>query len=183
MGSPALLGEGPELSLIRGASALPLRREVGVDEALALAEELTERTGIRVGIHNHGGLHWLGSRTALRWILSKTSDRIGLCLDTAWALDSGEDPIEMISEFGDRLHLLHIKDFAFGRDRLPEDVTVGTGNIDLKELDAAILNAGFDGEAILEYEGEVDDPVPSITECVEALRGQMTAFSIPPLST
>ena len=62
---------------------------------------------VRLGIHHHGGGHWLGNSPALRWVSSQSSARFGLCLDTAWALDSGEDPVAMIMEFGPRVHLLH----------------------------------------------------------------------------
>ena len=151
----------------------------GVDEALRIADELSEQYGLFLGIHNHGGRHWLGSSAALRWVFGKTSSRVGLSLDTAWAIDSHENPIEMVKEFGDRLHIVHIKDFVFGRDRTPEDVIVGTGNLDLQELDRALSDAGFAGEAILEYEGDVDNPVPALTDCVRMVKQQMNLITIP----
>ncbi|MFW5689605.1 MAG: sugar phosphate isomerase/epimerase family protein [Spirochaetota bacterium] len=150
-----------------------------VDAAVAVADELTEEYGMVAGIHNHGGRHWLGSRTAIRWVFAKASPRVGLSLDTAWALDSREDPIEMVKEFGDRLHLVHLKDFVFEPDRTPRDVVVGTGNLSLPALDRALTDVGFAGEAILEYEGDVDDPVPALRECVSAVRGQMSLVTIP----
>jgi inosose dehydratase len=151
----------------------------GIDEALAIADEFSQKYGVVVGIHNHGGRHWLGSRTALRWVFGRTSDRVGLSLDTAWALDSREDPLEMIREFGDRLHILHIKDFVFSQDRTPEDVVVGTGNLSLSGLDAALREIGFAGEAILEYEGDVDNPIPALRECVEKIRHEMRLVTAP----
>lgn len=150
-----------------------------VDAAVAVADEFTEEYGIVAGIHNHGGRHWLGSRTALRWVFSKASPRVGLNLDTAWALDSREDPIAMVEEFGDRLHLVHIKDFVFEPDREPRDVVVGTGNLSLPALDKALTTAGFAGEAILEYEGDVDNPVPALRECVAAVGEQMSLVTVP----
>lgn len=134
---------------------------------LRAAEKLSEEYGVVCGIHVHGGRHWLGSSQALRWVFSQCSKRIGLCLDTAWAMDAGEDPLKMIREFADRLHLLHLKDFVFDRARRPQDVVVGTGNLDLPALQTALREAGFQGLAILEYEGDVNDPVPALKECVE----------------
>jgi sugar phosphate isomerase/epimerase len=150
-----------------------------VDAAIAVADELTEEYGIVAGIHNHGGAHWLGSRTALRWVFSKASPRVGLNIDTAWALDSREDPIAMVTEFGERLHLVHIKDFVFDPDRTPRDVVVGTGNLSLPALDAALSEVGFAGEAILEYEGDVENPVPALRECVAAVGEQMSVVTVP----
>jgi sugar phosphate isomerase/epimerase len=151
----------------------------GIDEACRIADELSEEYGIVLGIHNHGGRHWLGSSTALRWVFAKTSDRIGLSLDTAWAIDSREDPVAMVKEFGDRLHLVHLKDFLFDPDRTPRDVIVGTGNLRLRELDVALSEVGFDGEAILEYEGDVSDPIPALVQCVEEIRTQMRVVTAP----
>ena len=141
-----------------------------VPDAYRMAEKLAEKYDIRLSIHNHGGRHWLGSSAMLDHVFKNTSERIGLCLDTAWALDSHEDPIAMMEKFADRLYGLHLKDFVFGRDGKPEDVVVGTGNLDLaKALQLAGENDKV-GYAVLEYEGDVDNPVPAMKKCVDAVR-------------
>ena len=66
---------------------------------------------------------------------------------------------------------VHVKDFVFDRAARPEDVVVGTGNLDLPAFQQKLTEVGFTGPAILEYEGDVDDPVPALTECVAAIRG------------
>jgi inosose dehydratase len=146
----------------------------GLDGRLASAERLVEEYGVRLGIHNHGGRHWLGSSQALRWVFSQASPRIGLSLDTAWALDAGEDPVKMIEEFGPRLALVHLKDFVFDRARKPEDVVVGTGNLSLPKVATALASSGFAGELVLEYEGDVANPVPALAACVQAIRREMS---------
>ena len=151
----------------------------GAGDALAIADELAERHGVLLGIHNHGGRHWLGSRQALRWAFGRTGTRVGLSLDTAWALDAGEDPVEMVREFADRLHILHLKDFVFSGAGVPEDVIVGTGNLDLGALDRALQETGFTGEAILEYEGDVDNPVPALRACVAKIGDAMSLVTVP----
>jgi inosose dehydratase len=145
----------------------------GLPGRLATAEKLAAEYDVRLGIHNHGGRHWLGSSQALRWMFSQASPRIGLSLDTAWALDAGEDPVKMIEEFGPRLVLLHLKDFVFDRARKPEDVVVGTGNLPLPNVAAALAKAGFAGELVIEYEGDVAGPVPALAACVQAIRREM----------
>lgn len=135
------------------------------------AERLAADHGVHLGIHNHGGRHWLGSAQMLEHALSVTGDRIGLCLDTAWALDSGEDPVAMVQKFGKRLYGIHYKDFAFDRARKPQDTVLGEGNLKLKELLQALDAANFRGYSIIEYEGDVNDPVPALKRCVEVLRG------------
>ncbi len=139
-------------------------------ESWEIAERLTEEYGIPVAIHNHGGRHWLGSAQMLRHVFSRTSDRIGLCLDTAWALDSGEDPLKMADEFSERLYHLHIKDFIFNRNRKPEDVVIGTGNLDLPGLLAMLEQNDRVRTAVVEYEGDVEAPVPALKECMLQIR-------------
>ncbi len=125
--------------------------------------------GITLAVHNHGRKHRYGSIAQLEALFAKTSPNIGLCLDTAWMLDAGENPVAVAEHFADRLYGLHVKDFIFRRDGAPEDVVVGTGNLDLPALFAVLARIRFAGYLTLEYEGDVDTPVPSVRQCVEAL--------------
>ena len=57
------------------------------------AQKLAHEYGVRLAIHNHGRLHRHGPAWALEDVLVSTSEGVGLCLDTAWMLDSGNDPV------------------------------------------------------------------------------------------
>ena len=74
-----------------------------VPAAFRTAEKLADEYDIRLAIHNHGGKDWLGSATMLAGVFKNTSPRIGLCLDTAWMFDTGENPVAVAEKFGDRL--------------------------------------------------------------------------------
>ena len=145
-------------------------RPANAPDCFKLGERLAEEYGIPLAIHNHGGRHWLGSAQILRTVFDRTGPMIGLCLDTAWALDSHEDPVAMARKFADRLRMIHLKDFVFDRTGKPEDVVVGRGVLDLPGFFTALKEMAFDGCATLEYEGDVDDPVPSLRECVKSIR-------------
>ena len=156
----------------RRAGAISVTASFVVDsvpESFRTAEKLAEKYGIRVAIHNHGGRHWLGSREMLRNVLVNTNEWIGLCLDAAWALDSHEDPVAMAEEFADRLYGVHLKDFVFDRAGRPEDVIIGQGNLDLNRLVEVLRQSRFSGALVLEYEGDVEDPVPAMKRCVAAV--------------
>lgn len=142
----------------------------GLLGAFETAQELAEEYNVKLAIHNHGGKHWLGNAQMLRQIFSQTGEGIGLCLDTAWALDAGENPLQLIEEFSSRLYGMHVKDFVFDNARHPEDVVVGSGNLDLTKLLSTLQSANFSGYAVLEYEGDVENPVPALQKCVEAVR-------------
>lgn len=141
-----------------------------VPDGFRLAEKLADKYDLYLAIHNHGRHDWLGSMRMLKKVFQQTTPRIGLCLDTAWALDAGEDPIAMVECFGDRLYGLHFKDFVFNRAGKPEDVIIGTGILDLVKLHAALKKADFRGFAVVEYEGDVENPLPALQRCVKSIR-------------
>ena len=143
------------------------------DASLALVERLCSEYGKRIAIHNHGRKHALGSVRALEGLFAKSSPAVGLCLDTAWMLDSGENPLEVARKFKDRLYGVHIKDFVFDRAGRPEDVVAGTGNLDLPALGGFLKEIKFGGYITIEYEGDETNPVPALTECVRNLRAAL----------
>ena len=139
-------------------------------KCLTVADRLAAKYEIRLGVHNHGGHDWLGNLTALNYVFQRTSPRVGLCLDTAWSMQAGIDPLKMVERFGDRLHGVHIKDFTFNTAGKASDVVVGTGNLNLKALFAALAKAKFKGFTVIEYEGDVENPTPAIAKCVRRVR-------------
>ncbi len=150
-----------------GASFMSVDFSIGeAPQAYRVAEKLADEYDVQLGIHNHGGLHWLSCPAVLEHAFSQTSPRIGLSLDTAWALHSHADPVEMIGRFSDRVFLLHLKDFVFDRAGRPEDVICGLGNLDLDALTGALKEIDFSGPAIVEYEADVDNPVPALQKCL-----------------
>jgi inosose dehydratase len=140
------------------------------DDAIDSVERLCDEYGINVAIHNHGSRHDFGSFDVLEELFGRTSSRVGLCMDTAWALDSGEDPVDGVERFGDRLYGVHLKDFVFDSDHKPKDVLIGTGGLDLPAYMDALKDVGFDGYMSLEYEGNPDDPMDEVMACMKAVK-------------
>jgi sugar phosphate isomerase/epimerase len=89
-------------------------------------------------------------------------------------LDSGDDPVDVAKRFRQRLYGLHIKDFVFDRAGRPEDTIVGTGNLNLNSLVALLRETRYDGVLTLEFEGEVNNPVPATRQCVDAVKAAFT---------
>jgi inosose dehydratase len=133
------------------------------------AEKFAEQYDLHLAIHNHGGRHWLGNAQMLAQIFSQTSPRIGLCLDTAWALDAHEDPVAMAEKFADRLYGVHLKDFVFDRAGRPTDTILGEGNLDLPKMLALLKANDRTQSVIIEYEGDIENPVPALTQCVQRI--------------
>ncbi len=133
--------------------------------AIKKTTALADKYQMNLGIHNHGGGHWLGSRQALNYVFGISSKRLGLCLDTAWALDAGQDPLKLATDFYERLYGMHLKDFIFDRKGNPEDVVLGTGVLDLKGLLSFLKEKKFSGPLTIEYEGEAANPTTSLMKC------------------
>src|SRR3954469_25013564 len=121
---------------------------------LKSVEKLADEYDLKLGIHNHGGYDWLGNSTILQYVFSKTSKRIGLHLDTAWAIDAKQNPVEMAEKFADRLHGVHVKDFVYDPKRNPKDVVIGQGILDLPKFMTVLKNHNFSGPLVIEYEGD-----------------------------
>jgi sugar phosphate isomerase/epimerase len=144
-----------------------------MDDNFALmkrVERMAEQYDLRLGIHNHGGYDWLGNAQILKYVFDRTGPRIGLHLDTAWAIDAKQDSVKLVEQFADRLCGTHVKDFVYSPQRQPKDVIIGTGNLDLPGYVKALKQINFDGPLVIEYEGDVEDPAPALRECVAALK-------------
>jgi sugar phosphate isomerase/epimerase len=142
-------------------------------EAVPVAARLSDEYGIRLAIHCHGGYMFGGSPDVIGHLMELGGPAIGLCIDTAWCMQIGPHrgkPIEWAEQFKDRLYGVHYKDFTFDRSGMWTDVVVGTGNLDMPGFVAKLEEVNFDGFAVIEYEGDVENPVPALTECVRTMR-------------
>src|SRR4051812_14073669 len=142
-------------------------------DGLKNVEKLADEYDMKLGIHNHGGYDWLGNSTILKYIFSKTGKRIGLHLDSAWAIDAKQNPVEMAEKFADRLYGVHVKDFLYDPKRNPKDVVIGQGILDLPKFMGVLKQNNFSGPLVIEYEGDVENPVPALKECVAELKKLM----------
>lgn len=140
------------------------------EEARKVAAKLVDEYGIKVGIHNHGGYHWLGNSEMLGHVFQTNGDQIGLVCDTAWAIDARQNPVEMMEKFIDRLYGIHFKDFTYTTERKHIDVPIGEGILDLKAAVNMLNKHNYRGYAVYEYEGDPADPIPAVKQCVENMR-------------
>jgi sugar phosphate isomerase/epimerase len=141
--------------------------------ALPKVRAWSREFGVRVGIHCHGGHQFGGSPDVLDHLLALGGPEVGLCLDTAWAMQIGPykgNPVEWVRRYAGRIYGVHFKDFVFARNGQWEDVILGTGTLHLPAFVHALEQSGFDGTAVIEYEAEPENPMPPLQACVAALR-------------
>jgi sugar phosphate isomerase/epimerase len=140
--------------------------------AIPRVRKLSQEFGIRVGIHCHGGYMFGGSPDVIEYLIGLGGPEIGLCIDTAWAMQIGPrpgNPVEWAKKFAGKIYGIHYKDFTFDRSGQWSDTIVGQGNLDLPAFNAALKEGGFDGMAVIEYEAEVEAPDAALKRCVESM--------------
>jgi len=141
--------------------------------AIPQVQAWSREFGVRVGIHCHGGYMFGGSPDVLEYLIGLGAPEIGLWIDTAWAMQIGPhhgNPIAWVEKFAGHIYGVHYKDFVFESNAQWRDVVVGEGNLNLPAFVEALDKHGFDGAAVIEYEGDVENPVPALTRCVEVMR-------------
>jgi len=159
------------------AGAKYIAAHFGVDTfqaAVPKTAKLCEEFGIQIAIHCHGGYHFCGSPGVIEHLMDLGGPNIGLCLDTAWCMQIGPkygNPVDWADKFADKLNGVHIKDYMFDPNAQWHDVVVGTGNLDLPALMSKLDEKNFGGYIVLEYEADVDNPVPALSQCVQQVRG------------
>ena len=120
--------------------------------------------GLRVGIHCHGGYMFGGQPDVLNYLINLGGPEIGLCIDTAWAMQIGPrqgNPVEWAKKFAGRIYGIHYKDFLFEPNGQWKDTIVGQGNLNLPAFNEALQQGGFNGMAVIEYEADVQNPDPA----------------------
>lgn len=129
-----------------------------VTRADAMAEKLKEH-GIEIYYHNHHIEFQKFDGKYLLDIIRDTTKHMGFELDVHWVQRGGENPVEYIKKYKDRVTLLHLKDYRIGELKLPEGpfdpktfmqsftstvqfAEVGEGNLPMKEIIETGLASG-----------------------------------------
>jgi sugar phosphate isomerase/epimerase len=163
-----------ECAALAGAKHISVHFKVdSFQEAIRKTQALSDEFGIRIGIHCHGGYQFGGQPDVLDYLVKLGSPQIGICIDTAWCIQIGPHlgkPLEWVKRYAGHIYGLHYKDFTFQPSGQWVDTVVGEGNLDLPAFIKALDAANFDGMAVVEYEGDFQNPVPALKNCVKAMR-------------
>ena len=154
--------------------------------------------GFRFGYHNHefellpfgdGQPERLGRDGLTALVSSRSHDGWGLELDIYWAGFAGSDPVALIRELGDRVHLLHLKDGLL--PGLPEERKagqatserwfrpLGEGDVDVAGCVDAALEAGVRLFAVEQDETAEDAGAPE-RDAASSLRYLETMTALGP---
>ncbi len=132
------------------------------DRSNAMAVRLADH-GIRLYYHNHHIEFAKFDGTYLLDIIAERAPEMGLEIDVHWVQRGGRDPVTTLRQYGDRVAMVHLKDYRIGR--IPDEVfgalatgdstafsqafagvvqfaEVGEGNLDFPAIVAASLQIG-----------------------------------------
>ncbi len=169
-----------ESAAAAGAGHISAHFEIGTFfQAIPKVRAWSREFGIPVGIHCHGGYMFGGSPDVLDYLIGLGGPEIGLCIDTAWAMQIGPwqgRPVEWAKRFAGKISGVHFKDFVFERDGAWKDVIVGTGNLDLPAFAKALVEQDFHGMAVIEYEAEPENPDAALEACVDSMRSALAGL-------
>jgi sugar phosphate isomerase/epimerase len=121
--------------------------------------------------HNHAGeftTRYVDDgelKSAWQILVENTDPRwVTFQLDVGWATIGGEDPVQLIEQFGDRIELLHVKDVIGAGTPQQRQTTIGQGDVDW-----AAVFAASQGK-VRQYVIEQDPPVEPFSFAAESFR-------------
>ena len=109
--------------------------------------------GLTFAYHNHGyEFQPYGEGTLFDVLMKETNpDYVSYEIDILWVQHPGQDPARLIKKYRNRFKLMHVKDLKkgvvgdlSGQTPTENDVTLGTGQIDIKKVMKAAKKSGIE---------------------------------------
>jgi inosose dehydratase len=156
---------------------------VYVAGAERVAAAVLEETGLRSTLHPHGSTYVETPDETERFLALSDPELIGICFDTGHYALGGGDPATGIRRYGERIRLVHFKDFdpevlargavegwhyhqLVGAGMFSE---LGSGTVDFPEVLSALREIGYDGWIVVEQ-----DVLPGMGDPKESARRNRT---------
>jgi inosose dehydratase len=165
---------------VRTVVGVPFRmagdRRVASPELLKLINEKVQEYDFKYAIHNHGPdmPELFPSAESAMEMIQHLDRRVGLCLDIGHEFRDGKDPCKALSKFSARVHDIHLKNVT-APNRDGRGVELPRGAIDLVAFVRVLRRIRYQGVCSLEYEKDMDAPLPGIAESIGYFRGLLDA--------
>lgn len=145
-----------------------------VAEKLNIAGELCAKSGLRVGYHNHAfEFKKMGDGITGFDIMLQETDAalVDFELDIYWAVNSGNNPIEIFNKYPKRFKMWHIKDM----DRLKKEQTteIGKGSIDYAAIFANAKLAGLEHMYVEQDNNMQPTPMQSVKTSFDFIKNNL----------
>ncbi|NKB35018.1 MAG: TIM barrel protein [Pseudomonadales bacterium] len=153
------------LRIFQSAQELELRNLTVIPEENPLdhLEELADRFGIRLAIHNNAPGRAFDSMEQVYRALAGRGENIGACVDVGNVLRSNEDPAQAIRQLGEKVFGIHLKDVS-SRSVDSDVIGLGEGVLDTEAFFAALRETDMpsDMACSLEYLARPTEPIPNM---------------------
>jgi sugar phosphate isomerase/epimerase len=98
-------------------------------------------------------------------------------MDILWIVHPGQDPVALLNKYGNRFELMHVKDLKkgikgdlSGGTDVKNDVTLGTGQIDLPAVLKAAQNAGVKWYFIEDESPTSEQQMPNSLQYLQGIK-------------
>jgi sugar phosphate isomerase/epimerase len=158
------------------AAGMPLIAIHTDPKLLPRIERFAKQYDIKVAIHNHGpeDKNFPSPYDALKHIRNMDR-RVGLCIDIGHTVRTGTDVVRAIADAGPRLLDMHAKDLRDLTAKASQCI-VGQGAIPIAAIFGQLETIGYPGYVNLEYEIDVDDPLPGMKQSFAYMRGALAGL-------
>ena len=149
------------------------------EEMLDVLERMVRKYDIRAAIHNHGpDIPELYPTAEAVWARIRNRDpRIGFCLDIGHHLRAGGDIESAIRTYGSRIYEIHLKNIS-SADKQGFAMQGPRGIIDERRVFQALVDVGFDGYCLIEYERDYRENAMGLAETMGYYRGVAEGVSL-----
>jgi sugar phosphate isomerase/epimerase len=130
--------------------------EDAADRLSVLAGRLAEE-GLTLYYHNHDQEFQETEDGPAIHVLADRAPDVGLQVDTGCVLLAGEDPVDFLRLYEDRISLVHLKDVSPGSE---EYAALGEGDLDLDGVARAARDA--DADWLIFESGDPEDPLAEL---------------------
>jgi len=140
--------------------------KIYVDGVHKVAEAVKGETGLGSSFHPHAATYVETPEEIRRFLEMTDPNLIGICFDTGHNMLGGGDPAKSIKEYGDRIWLMHFKDFS--RELAQESYTkkhnykdmieagvfseLGRGSVDFESVLNSIKDINYQGWIVVEQD-------------------------------
>jgi sugar phosphate isomerase/epimerase len=143
------------------------------DQFNAMGEKIA-KAGMTFGYHNHNfEFKKFGDVLPYDELISRTDPKyVSFELDCGWMVSGGYDPVEYLTKYPRRYHLLHIKDLAPNQPKGGAETTeIGNGTIDWKSIFKAAHGAAVTGYYVEQEPPYKRPPLESVRISYDYLKG------------
>jgi len=143
------------------------------------AGEALAKQGLKFFYHTHGyEFQPYSQGTLFDLLMAETKPEfVRYQMDIFWIVHPGQDPVKLLERYGSRFELMHLKDMKkgtkgdlTGHSDVTNDVTLGTGQIDLPAILKAAKKAGVKWYFIEDESPTAAQQIPQSLRYLEEVR-------------